>query len=162
MSGGPGGSGASEISGPNAATDGQERQETRDRNERPQPTPRTFPAGSYIIRMDQPYSRIADSLLDYQYWSPNDPQRTPYDDTGWTFPELFNVQATRVTDVKVLDAPMQLVAGAVRAPGAVAGASTSLDASAASVYVVNHNADIALATLRVPDDAPRDHALDDG
>src|SRR6185295_17209380 len=32
--------------------------------------PRTFPAGSYILRMDQPYSRIADALLDYQYWSP--------------------------------------------------------------------------------------------
>src|SRR5262249_26077152 len=26
-----------------------------------------FPAGSYIVRMDQPYSRIADMLLDYQY-----------------------------------------------------------------------------------------------
>ena len=55
------------------------------------PAPRTetreFPAGSYIIRMDQPYSRIADALLDYQYWAPNDPQTTPYDDTGWTFPE---------------------------------------------------------------------------
>src|SRR5262249_25696132 len=67
---------------------------------------RTFPAGSYIIRMDQPYSRIADSLLDYQYWSPNDPQRTPYDDTGWTFPELFNVRAIRVTDARLLDAPV--------------------------------------------------------
>ena len=32
--------------------------------------PREFPAGSYIVRMDQPYSRIADALLDYQYWSP--------------------------------------------------------------------------------------------
>src|SRR4051812_16697468 len=52
---------------------------------------RQFPAGSYVIRMDQPYSRIADALLDYQYWSPNDPQRTPYDDTGWTFPESFAV-----------------------------------------------------------------------
>ena len=48
---------------------------------------RKFPAGSYIVRMDQPYSRIADALLDYQYWGPNDPQKTPYDDTGWTFPE---------------------------------------------------------------------------
>src|SRR5207253_8303240 len=44
---------------------------------------RQFPAGSYVIRMDQPYSRIADALLDYQYWSPNDPQRDVYDDTGW-------------------------------------------------------------------------------
>ncbi len=45
-----------------------------------------FPAGSYIIRMDQPYSRIADALLDYQYWSPNDPQKNPYDDTGLDLP----------------------------------------------------------------------------
>ena len=27
---------------------------------------RTFPAGSYIVRMDQPFSRVADALLDYQ------------------------------------------------------------------------------------------------
>ena len=67
--------------------------------------------------MDQPYSRIADALLDYQYWSPNDPQKNPYDDTGWTFGELFNVQVVRVTDVKVLDAPMEKVSGEVRAPG---------------------------------------------
>ena len=33
-------------------------------------TPREFPAGSYIIRMDQPYSRIADALLDYQVPGP--------------------------------------------------------------------------------------------
>src|SRR5580658_8890867 len=33
-----------------------------------EPTTREFPAGSYIIRMDQPYSRIADALLDHQYW----------------------------------------------------------------------------------------------
>jgi Zinc carboxypeptidase len=47
-----------------------------------QPATRDFPAGSYIIRMDQPYSRIADALLDYQYWAPDDPQKSPYDDTG--------------------------------------------------------------------------------
>jgi hypothetical protein len=96
--------------------------------------------------MDQPYSRIADSLLDYQYWSPNDPQRTPYDDTGWTFPELFNTQAIRVSDVKVLDAPIEKVGGAVRAKGGVA---PEREASAErSVFLINHNADLALATLR--------------
>jgi len=51
--------------------------------------------------MDQPYSRIADALLDYQYWSPQDPQKTPYDDTGWTFGELYGVQVTRVTDAAI-------------------------------------------------------------
>ena len=41
--------------------------------------------------MDQPYSRIADALLDRQYWAPDDPQKHPYDDTGWSFPDLFDV-----------------------------------------------------------------------
>ncbi|HYS70725.1 MAG TPA: M14 family zinc carboxypeptidase, partial [Gemmatimonadaceae bacterium] len=80
---------------------------------------RQFPAGSYIIRMDQTYSRIADALLDYQYWSPSDPQRTPYDDTGWTFPENFAVRSVRVTDPKVLAVPMEIVTGTVTAPGGV-------------------------------------------
>jgi len=103
------------------------------------PTTKTFPAGSYIVRMDQPYSRIADALLDYQYWSPNDPQRTPYDDTGWTFPELFNTQAVRITDVKVLDAPAEKVSD-VRAKGSVSDTG--------SVFLVDHNTDPALVTLR--------------
>ena len=72
--------------------------------EKPKPEPRTFPAGTYVLRMDQPYSRIADTLLDYQYWAANDPQKSIYDDTGWTFGELSNVQVARVTDAKVLDA----------------------------------------------------------
>jgi hypothetical protein len=98
-----------------------------------------FPAGSYIVRMDQPYSRIADALLDHQYWSPDDPQKTPYDDTGWTFPELFDVRVTRVTDKKVLDVPMELVPE-IKASGGVEGSG--------SVFVINNNADTALATLR--------------
>jgi hypothetical protein len=90
--------------------------------------------------MDQPYSRIADALLDYQYWSPSDPQKTPYDDTGWTFPENFAVQAVRVTDPKVLDVPMERIAAEIRAPG---GTNRS-----GNVFAIEHNADNALATLR--------------
>ena len=85
--------------------------------------------------MDQPYSRIADTLLDYQYWAPDDPQRNPYDDTGWTFGELFNVKVVRVTDVKVLDAAMEPVKGDVTAPGGVTGRRP--------IFAINHNADIA-------------------
>jgi len=137
---GDGVGGPSEQSRRQGGREGQEGQEGQDRKEKPQSTTRTFPAGSYIVRMDQPNSRIADSLLDYQYWSPNDPQRTPYDDTGWTFPELFNVQAVRVTDVKVLDAPIEKISGDVRAKGSVSNTG--------SMFVVNHNADVALVTLR--------------
>ncbi|MEO8804279.1 MAG: M14 family zinc carboxypeptidase, partial [Rudaea sp.] len=56
---------------------------------KPKIVARTFPAGSYVVRMDQPYSRIVDTLLDRQYWSPDDPQKHPYDDTGWTMGAMF-------------------------------------------------------------------------
>ena len=101
---------------------------------------REFPAGSYIIRMDQPYSRIADALLDYQYWAPNDPQRNPYDDTGWTFPESFGVEAVRVVDTAVLRVPVTKQVGDARAPGGVNGTG--------AVYAINNNADNQMATLR--------------
>ena len=107
---------------------------------KPKPEPRTFPAGSYVLRMDQPYSRIADALLDYQYWAPNDPQKDIYDDTGWTLGELGNVQVARVTDAKVLDAAMLPVEGPVAAPGGVEGTG--------DIFLINHNADNALVTLR--------------
>jgi len=113
--------------------------DTKEKDAPPAPTSREFPAGSYIVRMDQPYSRIADALLDYQYWSPDDPQKTPYDDTGWTFGELFGVQVTRVTDPKVLDTPMERVKE-IHAPGGVSGDGT--------IYAINNNAEPSLATLR--------------
>jgi hypothetical protein len=108
---------------------------------KPQPTEaRTFPAGSYIIRMDQPYSRIADALLDYQYWSPDDPQKHPYDDTGWTFPEGFGVECVRVVDTDVLKAPMQQVTGPIVPAGGVQGTGT--------VYAIQNHGDNNLARLR--------------
>ena len=106
----------------------------------PETESRTFPAGSYIVRMDQPYSRIADALLDYQYWSPRDPQQSIYDDTGWTFGELGNVQVERVTDVRVLTAPMERITGEVHSAGGVSGTGP--------VFLVNGNADTNLITLR--------------
>ena len=124
----------------------KDKKEQEEKTEPAAPTTKEFPAGSYIIRMDQPYSRIADALLDYQYWSPDDPQKTPYDDTGWTFGELFHAQVTRVTDTKVLDVPMDRVTE-IHAPGGVKGDG--------AVFAVNNNAEPALATLRykLPDAA---------
>jgi len=73
------------------------------------PTNQSFPAGSFVVRMDQPYSRIADALLDKQYWAPDDPQKHPYDDTGWSFSELFNLKVARLTDPSILTAKMTIV-----------------------------------------------------
>jgi hypothetical protein len=128
--------------GPNAQGGGRgEGREGGGAGDKPAPPEtRTFPAGTYVLRMDQPYSRIADMLLDHQYWAPDDPQRNPYDDTGWTFGELFNVKVVRVIDTKVLDAKMDLVKGDLVAGGGVSGTGT--------LFAINHNADPSLATLR--------------
>jgi Zinc carboxypeptidase len=121
------------------AKKGEAKDKVNEKEVPPTPTSREFPAGSYVVRMDQPYSRIADALLDYQYWSPDDPQKTPYDDTGWTFGELFNVQVTRVTDPKVLGAAMERVTE-IHASGGVKGEG--------AVFAIGNNAEPALATLR--------------
>jgi hypothetical protein len=99
-----------------------------------------FPAGSYIVRMDQPYSRMADMLLDTQYYNVNDPR--PYDDTGWTLGALRNVKTVRITDKAVLEVPMVLLTSDARVRGKIAGSASTAG------FIINHNADNTLATLR--------------
>ena len=99
-----------------------------------------YAAGSYIIRMDQPYSRMADMLLDTQYYNVNDP--APYDDTGWTMGPMRNVKTVRITDKSVLDAPATLIATDIKVTGQLTGAASAV------AYVINHNTDNTLATLR--------------
>lgn len=98
-----------------------------------------FGAGSYVVRMDQPYSRMADMLLDTQYYNVNDP--APYDDTGWTLGPLHNVKTVRVKDEKILDAPMTLTNGMIKVAGKVEGAGMT-------AWIVNHTGESAIAQLR--------------
>lgn len=63
-----------------------------------------FASESFIVRMDQPYSRMADMLLDSQYYSPTDPES--YDDCGWQLGPQFQVEVVRCKDVRVLDVAM--------------------------------------------------------
>jgi hypothetical protein len=99
-----------------------------------------YPAGSYIVRMDQPYSRMADMLLDTQYYNVSDPN--PYDDTGWTMGPMRNVKTVRVVDKSVLDAPATLITQDVKVTGQLTGPASAV------AYVINHNTDNTLATLR--------------
>src|SRR6185369_12443030 len=88
----------------------------------------------------QPYSRMADMLLDTQYYGINDP--APYDDTGWTMGPMHNVTTVRVTKTDILQSPMTLLTADAKAAGKVSGAGS------AAAYLVNHNADHTLATFR--------------
>ncbi len=99
-----------------------------------------FPAGSYVVRMDQPYSRMADMLLDTQYYNVNDPR--PYDDTGWTLGALRNVKTVRVVDKGVLQAPMTLLTRDAKVTGSVATSAKPV------AFLINHNAENTLMSLR--------------
>ena len=102
---------------------------------------REFPAGSYIVRMDQPYRASPTRCSTIRYWAPNDPQAQP-------------VRRHR------LDVPRRLRRaggarhrrqGARRADGAGARARSRPPCGVTgtgSVFAINHNADNALITLR--------------
>ena len=61
---------------------------------------RQLSKGSLVVRMDQPYCRMADMLLDKQFYRADDP--SPYDDCGWTLGPLFDVDTVRVKDKSIL------------------------------------------------------------
>jgi hypothetical protein len=104
------------------------------------PKPETFATGSLVVRMDQPYARVADALLDRQFWAPDDPQKHPYDDTGWSFSELFNLKVTRVPDTAILKADMKPVDD----PASLAG---KLDGTGSLVGVPNTGQTTLLALV---------------
>jgi hypothetical protein len=87
--------------------------------------------GDWIVRMDQPYTATARTLLAIQKYKPDDPQ--PYDDTGWTLDALRHVEAIAVTDSSVLTKPMTALSADARVEGTVAGTG--------STYLVPHLGD---------------------
>ncbi len=99
----------------------------------------SFGPGSYIVRMDQPYSRMADMLLDTQYYNADDPR--PYDDTGWTLGALKNVKTVRVKDTGILKGAMSLMTADARPQGGVQG-------TGGAAYAIPATADNSLAQLR--------------
>lgn len=71
----------------------------------------TYPAGSYVIKRDQPYGRLAKNLLEKQNF-PDDRLMT-YDDSGWTMGYAFNVEVKAIADKAILTAATTPVIKAV-------------------------------------------------
>jgi hypothetical protein len=95
-------------------------------------------AGDYVIRADQPYRTLADMYFALQNYPPANPR--PYDDTGWTFQLMRNVQITPVADRSVLGQRMTMLTADARAAGGIEGTGP--------VLVVDHTTDNNLMTFR--------------
>ncbi len=101
---------------------------------------KTWPAGTYVVRMDQPYGPFANNLLEEQKF-PADEPNPPYDDVAWTWPLLYGVTAESVADRKIFDAPMEPVSTNLEAVGTVGGAG--------EVFLVRDTGQTALLEARV-------------
>lgn len=77
---------------------------------------RVYPAGSYTVRMDQPYRNAAVNFLSEQHF-PKDEPNPPYDDVAWTWPLLFGVDGAAVDDPAILEVAMEPVSEPVAPPG---------------------------------------------
>src|SRR5262249_13985630 len=60
-----------------------------------------FPAGSFIVKRDQPYSRLAKTLLEKQVYP--DPNLRTYDDAAWTMGLMSQADVKEIADKAILD-----------------------------------------------------------
>src|SRR5207247_6375625 len=75
-----------------------------------------FPAGTYVIRLDQPYRNYAVDLLSPQVF-PKD-KGEPYDDVSWEFPANFHLAAIPTADASIRSAALTPLKETPRPPGA--------------------------------------------
>lgn len=78
----------------------------------------TYPAGSYVIKRNQPYGRLAKNLLEKQNYP--DARLNTYDDSGWTMGLAMMVDVVEAADSSILKVPTTPVTTAV-ARGQVKG-----------------------------------------
>ena len=81
-----------------------------------------FPAGSYVVKRDQPYGRLAKILLEKQNF-PDANLRT-YDDSAWTLGLATHADVREISDKTILDIPVSEITK-VETRGLVIGGTAS-------------------------------------
>jgi len=79
----------------------------------------SYPAGTYIVRLDQPYRSYAVDLLTPQHY-PKDGE-PPYDDVSWELPANYHLQALPTADNSIRDAALTVLKDPPRVAGRVTG-----------------------------------------
>ncbi len=80
----------------------------------------SFPSGSVVIRLDQPYRNYAVDLLEPQDF-PFDSGNLPYDDVSWALPVHYGVETVRIDDRRIFEVELEPVTKEIRATGRVDG-----------------------------------------
>lgn len=94
-------------------------------------------AGDLLVRMDQPYSNLARTLLLAQAF-PKSAQHTPYDDVAWSLDYMLGVELRALASPAALELPVRPLPGVPALPGEVAQGSS---------WVIDHRGQAALASL---------------
>ena len=81
----------------------------------------TYPPGTYLVRMDQPYRSYALDLLTAQKFPADKAPYDPYDDVGWALPFSYGVEVKPIADPAIRKAPVTPVIKPVVLEGTVAG-----------------------------------------
>ena len=68
-----------------------------------------FPAGTFVVKLDQPYRNYAVDLLTPQEF-PSDTEFTPYDDVSWALPVHYGIEALEVGDENIREVATEAVA----------------------------------------------------
>ncbi len=103
-----------------------------------------FAAGTYVVRLDQPYRNYAVDLLTPQSY-PTDAVTEPYDDVSWALPMHFGLEAKRVDDAKIMDAAA--VSLTPLAPGFATSVAGRVSGTG-PVYLLRDTGQEALLALR--------------
>jgi Zinc carboxypeptidase len=80
----------------------------------------TYPAGTYVVRLDQPYRNYAVDLLTPSHFAKDAGE--PYDDVSWELPAHYHLNVTPTADPRVREASLTQLTAAPHPAGDVSGA----------------------------------------
>jgi len=104
---------------------------------------KTYPAGSYLIRLDQPLGGLAQACMEKQDFRVTG-QAVSAKTAGWTFPLMMGVKADRIDSPEILSMPVTLIDEAIPPDGKIVG-----DASPRYFIIKNEMNNVAIALNRM-------------
>src|SRR6201987_2754111 len=82
-----------------------------------------FPAGTYVVRLDEPYRNYAVDLLTPQHYPKNG--EPPYDDVSWELPANYHLEAIATADPTIRNAALTLLTEPLQVAGHITGSGST-------------------------------------